>query len=336
MVCFDTFTVTLKSILYLLFIRPHHNHIVAEADIEKIIVFYPILMQFHICEMHHHVGYHTRQCTTLWYPEFISLVPACPVRPLSISALLLYISLPAVIIKGFLVERTTERMIGLLVSMAAAAVILGICIIVSRLCFKKDVIAAFGAAFSNPGFFGIPLITAILNDSAVFYIAPFIAFLNLLQWSYGVSLLIGKKTGLNAKTVVTAPFMIAIAAGIILFFSKLSLPTVLEKTLDFCAGLNTPLAMFAVGIYLAQCSFSKMFKKKKLYALSTVRLLLIPLIVMVLLTLIPGIGGDIRYCMLISSACPVGSNLAVYAQLHDKDYTYAVEAVATSTLLWMK
>ena len=65
-----------------------------------------------------------------------------------------------------------------------------------------------------------------------------------------------------------------------------------------------------------------MFKKKKLYAISTVRLLLIPLIVMVLLTLIPGIGGDIRYCMLISSACPVGSNLAVYAQLHDKDYTY--------------
>ena len=251
----------------------------------------------------------------------------------TIGNLLIYVSLPAVIIKGFLVERTTERIIGLLVSMAAAAVILGICIIVSRLCFKKDVIAAFGAAFSNPGFFGIPLITAILNDSAVFYIAPFIAFLNLLQWSYGVSLLTGKKTGLNAKTVVTAPFMIAIAAGIILFFSKLSLPTVLEKTLDFCAGLNTPLAMFAVGIYLAQCSFSKMFKKKKLYAISTVRLLLIPLIVMVLLTLIPGIGGDIRYCMLISSACPVGSNLAVYAQLHDKDYTYAVEAVATSTLL---
>ena len=79
------------------------------------------------------------------------------------------------------------------------------------------------------------------------------------KWSYGVSLLTGKKTGLNAKTVVTAPFMIAIAAGIILFFSKLSLPTVLEKTPDFCAGLNTPLAMFAVGIYLAQCSFSKMF-----------------------------------------------------------------------------
>lgn len=251
----------------------------------------------------------------------------------TIGNLLIYISLPAVIVKGFMVERTEERMVGLLVSMAVAAVTLGICVLVSRLCFRKDPIASFGAAFSNPGFFGIPLITAILDDGAVFYIAPFIAFLNLLQWSYGVSLLTGKKTGLKIKTVLTAPFMIAIAVGLILFFSQLQLPALFTKTLDFCAGLNTPLAMFAVGVYLAQCRFGKMLKKGKLYAISAVRLLLIPLIVLALLTVIPGINNDIRYAVLIAAACPVGSNLAVYAQLHNKDYTYAVETVAVSTLL---
>ena len=251
----------------------------------------------------------------------------------TLGNILIYISLPAVIVKGFLVERTPERMTGLLISMIAAAVVLGVCILISRLCFKSDAIASFGAAFSNPGFFGVPLITAVLGDGAVFYIAPLIAFLNLLQWSYGVSLITGKRTGLSAKKVVTAPFMIAIAVGLVLFFARLSPPAVLLKTLDFCAGLNTPLAMFAVGVYLAQCSFSKMLKKRKLYAVSMVRLLLIPLIVMALLTLVPGIGNDIRYAMLISAACPVGSNLAVYAQLHDKNYTYAVEAVAVSTVL---
>jgi len=251
----------------------------------------------------------------------------------TIGNLLIYISLPAVIVKGFMVERTEERMVGLLISMAAAAVTLTICVVVSRLCFRKDSIASFGAAFSNPGFFGIPLITAILDEGAVFYIAPFIAFLNLLQWSYGVSLLTGKKTGLKIKTVLTAPFMIAIAAGLVLFFSQLQLPVLFTKTLDFCAGLNTPLAMFAVGVYLAQCRFGKMLKKGKLYAISGVRLLLIPLIVLALLTVIPGINNDIRYAVLIAAACPVGSNLAVYAQLHNKDYTYAVETVAVSTLL---
>lgn len=251
----------------------------------------------------------------------------------TIGNLLIYISLPAVIIKGFMVERTTERMVGLLISMLAAAVVLGVCVLLAKLCFKKDGIASFGAAFSNPGFFGIPLITAVLDDGAVFYIAPFIAFLNLLQWSYGVSLLTGRKTGLKAKTVITAPFMIAILIGLLLFISQLSVPVILTKTLDFCAGLNTPLAMFAVGVYLAQCDFGKMLKKRKLYAVSAVRLLLIPLVAMALMTAVPAMGNQIRLAILIAAACPVGSNLAVYAQLYDKDYTYAVETVAVSTLL---
>ena len=127
--------------------------------------------------------------------------------------------------------------------------------------------------------------------------------------------------------------MIAIAIGLIFFFSGISLPPVLAKTLDFCVGLNTPLAMFTVGIYLAQCNFGKMMKNVRLYAITAVRLLLIPIIVMALFAIIPGIDNDIRYTMLIAAACPVGSNIAVYAQLHNKDYAYAVETVAISTLL---
>ena len=36
---------------------------------------------------------------------------------------------------------------------------------------------------------------------------------------------------------------------------------------------------------------------------------------------------------MIVAACPVGSNVAVYAQLHGKDYPYAVETVVISTIL---
>ena len=250
----------------------------------------------------------------------------------TIGNLLIYVSLPAVIVKGFMVERTPERMTGLLISMALAAVVLGLCVLISRLCFRNDVIASFASAFSNPGFFGIPLITAVLDDGAVFYIAPFIAFLNMLQWSYGVSLLTGQKTGLKAKTVFTAPFMIAILAGLILFFTQVPVPEMLTSTVSLCAGLNTPLAMFAVGVYLAQCSFGKMLKKPKLYAVSAVRLVLIPLAAMLVMTAIPGISYDIKCAVLIAAACPVGSNIAVYAQLHHGNYTYAVETVAVSTI----
>ena len=41
----------------------------------------------------------------------------------------------------------------------------------------------------------------------------------------------------------------------------------------------------------------------------------------------------ITVAVLIAAACPVGSNVAVYAQLHDQDYGYAVETVVISTML---
>ena len=81
----------------------------------------------------------------------------------TIGNMLIYIVLPAVIIKGFLVERTPERMLGLAVSAGLAAGALLICIVISRLMFRKDPIASFASSFSNPGFFGIPLIIAILR-----------------------------------------------------------------------------------------------------------------------------------------------------------------------------
>ena len=42
---------------------------------------------------------------------------------------------------------------------------------------------------------------------------------------------------------------------------------------------------------------------------------------------------EMKMALLIVASCPVGSNVAVYAQLHQKDYAYAVENVIISTLL---
>lgn len=250
----------------------------------------------------------------------------------SIGNILIYLSLPCVIINGFLVERTSEALLGLGLSALAAVLILAVCILVSRLCFKKDAIAAFASAFSNPGFFGIPLIVSSLSSGAVFYVAAFIAFLNLLQWTYGVAIMTGEKKGLKPLAVLKAPFMVAILIGLFFFLTGLKMPAMISSVLSSIAALNTPLAMFTVGIYLAQTDLLQMVKKGRLYGVSAVRLLLIPLLALGLLSLVPSAFMDMRLALLIAAACPVGSNVAVYAQLHGKDYGYAVETVVISTL----
>ena len=121
--------------------------------------------------------------------------------------------------------------------------------------------------------------------------------------------------------------------GAFFFLTGIPMPSVVSKCVSSIAGLNTPLAMFTIGIYMAQTDILKMFSKPRLYLVSLVRMIVIPAAVIALLMVLPSSMNELRYALLIASACPVGSNVAVYAQLHNRDYTYAVETVVISTLL---
>lgn len=272
----------------------------------------------------------------------------------ALGNILIYLSLPCVIVKSFLVERTAERVTGFFVSALMAALTLAVSVLIARLVLGRHAIDNFAGSFSNPGFFGTPLIIASLGSGGVFYIAAFIAFLNLLQWTYGVSLLTAsdqngmlpprgetkaaarskftQQAAQLGKRLITAPFMIAILIGALFFFTGISMPPVLVKCGDSIAGLNTPLAMFTIGIYMAQVNIPQMFQKPRLYLVSLVRMVLIPAVTIGLLLLLPASMNELKLAVLIASACPVGSNVAVYAQLHGRDYGYAVETVVISTL----
>ena len=231
-------------------------------------------------------------------------------------------------------ERTTEHLLGILYSAGCAAALLLLSILISRFVFRIHPIAAFAGAFSNPGFFGIPLIIASVGQGAVFYVACFVAFLNIGQWTYGVSVLTGQplRQGLQPKKLIKAPFIIAILIGLLLFLTQIRLPAVISGCLSSVAALNTPLAMFTVGIYLAQTDIPGMLRRRSVYMIALVRLLVIPAVSLLLLSLLPQALHDMNRVLLLAIACPVCSNVAVYAPLHGKDYPYAVETVIISTL----
>ena len=111
------------------------------------------------------------------------------------------------------------------------------------------------------------------------------------------------------------------------------MPEIIGKCIGFIANMNTPLAMFTIGIYLAQTDIIKMIRKVSLYRVSAIRLVVIPMVTLLLLWFLPNDLMEMKTAILIASACPVGSNVAVYAQLHGKNYPYAVETVVISTII---
>jgi len=252
-----------------------------------------------------------------------------------LARLLLYVILPAAIIRSYHMAYSAQMAMGLLISFLLAVVALAVSVLLSRLCFRgeQNAIENFSAAFSNAGFMGIPLVSAVIGSEAVCYGASFVAMLNIMQWTYGVFLITGDKKAIAPKKILGNPIIISFVIGVVLFLLPVQLPVFFTELLDGIAAMNAPIAMAVMGIYLAQVPLKALFSGWQGYAVSVVRLAVIPLITAVLLAVIPLGSYQMKLSMLIFAAAPVGSNVAVYAQLYGKDYRKAVKEVVLSTLL---
>ena len=250
-----------------------------------------------------------------------------------LAGVLVKLVIPAVLIQSFCVPFSMQRLTALGQGTALAVVLLLLSILVARTVFRKNPLAHFGAAFSNAGFMGIPLVTAVLGAEAVLYVVPLIALLNLLQWTYGVDVICERRTLPNPRALLLTPPMIGITLGLLLFFTDAGtkLPSVASSALEGVCALNTPLAMMVLGTYLAQERLQTLFTLPSLYVVCGVRLVLIPVLSVAVASLLP-FGRETALAVCICAAAPVGANAAVYAQLHGKNYAYAGKMVVLSTL----
>ncbi|MFV0466612.1 MAG: AEC family transporter [Lachnospiraceae bacterium] len=257
-----------------------------------------------------------------------------------LATILIYVILPSTILSSFITEFTYEKLIGLIISFLAAAAALLISILISRLVFgNRYKIEHFGTAFSNAGFMGIPLVKAVADglgcteNTAVFYLTSFVALLNILQWTYGVYIMSGNKDVISPKKIVTNPVVIAGVIGLLLFVTSIPVPLILTDSLAMVGNMTAPVAMITLGVYLAETPFFDIFRSKSAYVSALVRLLLIPAVTMILLSFLPTEFNSIKMIVLIAASAPVGSNVAIFAQLNHLNYSQAVKIICLSTIL---
>lgn len=251
-----------------------------------------------------------------------------------IGRILLYIVMPAAILKSYLADFLRERLEGLFVSFLAALLSLLLSIAAARIAFSKEQgIERFGAAFSNAGFIGIPLVQMTLGEEAVFYVSSYVALLNILQWTYGLVTITGDRSLISVKRLRTNPILLSFLAGIALFLLPVSLPETAENVVGTIAAMNGPLAMIVLGVYLGQVPLRSLFSGRVVYRCALVRLIVIPVLTMALLFVFPEKYHMLKLTILIAASAPVGSNVSIFAQLYGQDYMQSVKEVTLSTLL---
>lgn len=252
----------------------------------------------------------------------------------ALSTFLLYVVLPCVILRPYLnMERS--RGTEVVLSLGLGGVLLLLATVVALLLYRKWPVGNFSAAYSNAGFFGIPLIGGMLGSDAVMYIAGFVAVLNILQWTYGQVILSGGTVKITGKEILKNPLLIAVCLGLVAFFVQLRLPQVVMDCMDGIANCNAPLAMVVLGISIAASPLKEMFKNLRFYGVCLVRLFLIPVLSLLVLTPIPQTYYTMKLALLLSAAAPVGSNVVIYAQKCGLEGDEGGQIVCLSTIFSM-
>lgn len=251
-----------------------------------------------------------------------------------LGAILIRIIIPCVIIKSYFIKFSQEKLIELAISGGLALLSLLLGMIISYIIYgKKKKIENFAAAFSNAGFIGIPLVQGAFGDSAVFYIASYIALLNLFQWTYGVFIITEDKETIKLKKIINNPVFIGLAIGISIFLLNIPIPEIIKRTIGFIAGMNSPIAMIVLGVYLSKIEIKSIFTDLNLYLCVLLRLVILPLLTLILFYILPIENLLIIMIILIATCTPVGANIVIFAQQYDKDYLLSLKTVCLSTIV---
>lgn len=253
-----------------------------------------------------------------------------------VSRILLYVVTPCILITSFEVERTPDSQGQLLTALAAMAGLYVLYMVLSVLLFPREGAAhkgimRFGAVYGNAGFMGLPLIQSIMGDEAMMVAVVGLAVFNVASWTQG-RVLMGGWPELSLKKVALNPGILGFAVGAVLFFTGWRFPAPLDSAVGYLGSLNTPLAMVVIGGQMAQANLAEVFSTRKLYLVSAVKLVALPLLTA--LALLPFHVDPVVYvASVILAGCPSAGVTGLFAQSMGKDGTFGAQQVTLSTLL---
>ncbi|MBR5614508.1 MAG: AEC family transporter [Clostridia bacterium] len=242
-------------------------------------------------------------------------------------------------IENFTIERISETWKLLAISFIIAFLAIPVAILVSKTVTKDKYIQkiyTYGLSFSNFGFMGNAVVSSLFPDVFFEYLI-FTLPLWMLIYLWGVpKLLIAdceKKQSIkeNMKSFVN-PMFIAMLIGIIIGLLRIPLPQWVVSVIDVSGDCMSPIAMILTGIVVSFIPLKKTFTDIKIYTVSIVRLLLMPLIFIFAVSFFD-ISQTIYICGLCSLAMPLGLNTIVIPSAYGKDTSVAAGMAVISHLL---
>ena len=256
-----------------------------------------------------------------------------------LTDLVLYVTLPASIIKSFQIEFNHQILVSCMVVIVVAAGIqvgawlLGM-ILYPGFPDERKKVLQYATICSNAGILGNPIAEGIFGSMGLLYASIYTIPQRTFMRSIGLTYFTqapDMKTLI--KKVSTHPCIVSVVIGMLIMVFQIPIPGFLSLTIKNIAGGNTFLAMSLVGTILAEVPFRSLPEKDTVYY-SFIRLFFIPFLVY-LACHFAQVDSLVTGVSVVLSGMPSASVTAVLAAKYGKDEVFATKCVVLSTLLSM-
>lgn len=266
-----------------------------------------------------------------------------PQHQSSLSGVLVYGCSPCLVISSFLaLDYSAENLINMglffvITLLLQAAFMLALYLVLRRrYADSRFRILTIGSVLGNCGFFGLPLVRALLpgHPEVLCYSCMYVLTMNILVFTAGVYCLTQERRFLSLRSALVNPSMFGFAVGLPLFLlgGKNWMPALLTDGLSLLGSMTTPLCMMILGIRLATVDLAALFKRPFVYLVCLGKLVVFPLFCYAVVRLMP-VPESFRASLLILSAVPCASIIFNMAEIHHSETELSANCVMLSTLL---
>ena len=247
-----------------------------------------------------------------------------------LSVIVLYLIVPCVIINAFQVDYTKDTVQGLLIALAASVltqiVLLIVISVFGKLIHLNEVEVA-SIYYSNSGNLIVPIVTFILGKEWVLYGCVFMSVQLVFIWTH-CKKIISRESVYDWRKIVLNINMISIAIGIVLFLTRIHLPEDINSTLSAVGSMIGPASMIVTGMLFAGMNLKKIFTNKRVYFVSFLRLVIVPVIALILikcsqLSTFSSNGNKLMLIVFLAIITPSASTVTQMCQVYGNDSQYA-------------
>lgn len=260
-----------------------------------------------------------------------------------LSKVVLDATLPAMILGSVLSadELPAPEQIGMsfLLSLASYAVLIAFALVATaalRVKPGKRGVYRFMIIFSNVGFIGFPVLSAVYGSNAIIYGSIMNLPFNVLVFTIGAYLLAqdnecGVKVRVNAK-MFSSPTLIACIASIVLALANVHDVPFASDALNALGAMTTPAALLIIGSSLANLPVRDLVGTPHLWACSLLRVVAAPLLVWA--TFRPFVADpELLGILVVIAAMPVATNGTLLCYQYGGDSRTMAQGTFITTVL---